>query len=295
MMASAGLNVVLDPLFIFGIGWFPALGLVGAAVATVTSRVITLIGAILILHYRHRMLSWVRPRLRDIAQSWRQLLYIAIPTSATNVLFPLSLGVFTRLVAGYGKEAVAGVGAAGRVESFAMMVLWALASTLIPFVGQNWGARNLERVRRVQRFSYAFSLGWGLFCWIMFLFFARPIAGLFSAEPGVIKTIVLYLSIIPFGFGMRGVSMYTSISFNAINKPLCAAAINIIRLVVFYIPMAWLGGHFFGLLGIFGGIALSYICAGFAALWWERKVCPLDRHFNEMAAADEIEAELSAP
>jgi len=271
MMAAASLNMILDPLLIFGLAGFPRLELVGAALATVCARAMALVLSFSILHFRERMVEFALPRIRSVWDSWKQVLYIGIPSAGTNILVPLSMGVVVRLVAQFGTEAVAAVGAGTRVEAFALLTVRALAASLIPFIGQNWGAGKFDRVHLAHRYSNRFSFSWGLLCLAAFLLTAPPIARLFSRDPEVINTIIDYLWIVPIGYGLQGICALASASFNAMNKPLIAVSLSIIRMFLLYIPLAYLGAHVFGLNGLFAGIALANILAGTVAVLWIRR------------------------
>ncbi|MFP4055131.1 MAG: MATE family efflux transporter, partial [Phycisphaerae bacterium] len=210
MLLAAAINVVLDPILIFGWWIFPRLELTGAALATILSRMLTLVASLYILHYRKRMLAFGRVSLPELLKSWKAVLYVGIPASATNVLFPLAFGVINYLARQTSqgeqasKAAVAAIAAGSRIESFAMMVLWALASTILAFMGQNWGARRFDRVRRARRDAMGFAVLWGLLCWAGFAVLARPIAHAFTEKPLVAENIVLFLRIAPLGYGLRG-------------------------------------------------------------------------------------------
>ena len=274
LMISAGINVVLDPLLIFGLARFPRLGIAGAALATVIARACSLVLSLAILHFREKMLDFSLPRLRETWDSWKRILYVGIPAAATNILTPLSWGVVISMVARFGKNAVAAVSAGTRVQMFAMIVLVALGTALVPFIGQNWAARKFQRVYLAQKYTNRFAFSWGLLCVAVLLLTAGPIACLFSQDPEVIDNIISYLWIVPLGLGLQGIARLASASFNAINRPFTAAALSLIRMFVLYIPLAFIGGRLFGLKGLFAGICLANILAGIIALLWlahERK------------------------
>jgi putative MATE family efflux protein len=153
MISANAVNLVLDPLLIFGWWGLPQMGIVGAAVATVIGRGTALVASLAILHFRKRMLTLSLPRPSELVRAWGQVLYVGVPAGATILLGPVSLFVIMWMVSGFGQSAVAAVGAGLRVERFAMMVVIALASVMVPFVGQNWGAGLFDRVRRAQRCS----------------------------------------------------------------------------------------------------------------------------------------------
>ena len=140
-------NLILDPLLIFGLGPFPRLEVTGAALATVISRAVALILSVSILHFRKRMIAFTFPGIREVWQSWKQILYIGIATAGTQAVYPLGIGFILRITATYGQEAVAAFGVATRIEALALVSMMALASAINPFIGQNLGAGNFERVK----------------------------------------------------------------------------------------------------------------------------------------------------
>jgi len=107
----------------------------------------------------------------------------------------------------------------------------------------------------------------------VFVVFARPIASLFSTDPVVIAHIVIYLYIMPAGLSLQGVFHIISATLNAINRPIDAAGLNIIRVFLFYIPLTFLGTMLLGFPGLIGGIALTNIITGLMGLSWATRTC----------------------
>ncbi len=272
MIFAAALNVVLDPIMIFGLWGFPRLELVGAAFATVASRFLSLVAALSILHYRCRLIAWGLPSLRSVWDSWKRILHIAIPTAATLLLMPFSRGVIIRLAACFGQPAVAAIGAGSRLEDFAMIVPMALGSILIPFIGQNWGAQEFGRVRRARIYSNWFGVVWGFVCVLCFLPSASLLAKLFSKDVLVARAIVHYLWIVPVGHGLMHICAYSSFALNAIGKPLSSAMLNATRVFLFVIPCAFIGAHLLSIPGLFCGIAVGHLLSGVVALCWTNRV-----------------------
>ncbi|HDY74468.1 MAG TPA: MATE family efflux transporter, partial [Euryarchaeota archaeon] len=137
MVVAATINIILDPILIFGLGPFPMLGLKGAAIATVIARATTLIVALWVLIYRDKMVSFDLPSYKTLLASWSPVLYIGLPAAGTKIIFPFAIGVVTRLLASYGPSAVAAFGVATRIEFFALIAVIALSTVVGPFVGQN--------------------------------------------------------------------------------------------------------------------------------------------------------------
>jgi len=276
MLVAAGVNLAVDPMLIFGFGPIPRLELAGAALATVIARATTLIVSLSVLYYREQMITFARPALRAVIDSWKKILYIGLPAAGTNIIIPVSMGIITSLVAAYGPAAVAGFGVSSRIESFALTGILALSSVIGPFIGQNWGAGKSDRVILGVRRGQQFALGWGAVACLLLAAAARPIAGLFSDNPDVVATITLYLRIVPISYGLQGVLLVTSATLNVLNRPLHSAALSLLRMIVLYVPLAYAGSSLIGLPGVFGAAALANVLAGAGAFLWLNRTLTLD-------------------
>ena len=144
MTAGSILQIVLGPPLIFGWLGIPALGIAGAAWAYVISRTLGMVLYVVLL-VRARMLRW---SLAGIFDSWRRIMHVGGPAVASGLVMPASMLVITRMLIGHGEAVVAGYNVASRVETLAHMILWSASSSVEPFVGQNWGARFYDRVKR---------------------------------------------------------------------------------------------------------------------------------------------------
>jgi len=268
MIFSVFVNLGMDPLLIFGIGPFPRWGLAGAAAATVVARALTLVLMLFVLHKRHHMLSFDWPGLHTVIQSWKSVLNVSIPAAGSNLIRPLGVTVVTGIVARFGPEAVAGYGVCTRVETLALMVLIALSTVLSPFVGQNLGAGRLDRVQGAIHRSQLFSLGWGGFSAIILFLLARPIAHMFSRDAEVVRTIVVYLRIVPVVYGFRGIFGLSNAVLNVLKRAWDVMALSVIQMFVLLIPGAIVGAKLWGLTGLFGLSALSWFFSSLISAWW---------------------------
>ncbi len=273
MAGGAALNLALDPVLIFG--WFgvPRLELTGAAVATVIAR---LAMAALLLYFaivKDRLFLPISLWRNKLLASWREVLAVGIPAMATQMIGPISGAIITRLLAAHGPAVVAGFGVAGRIEAVAVMLLFALSGSIGPFVGQNWGANDLGRVREGMRVAYRFSLAWGACAWLMLLLIGDRLVPLIDTNPEVIATARHYLAIVPISYGLWGVLMMTSAAFNSLGKPIPSTIMAFTRMFVIYVPLALLADHFFGYSGIFVATALANGAMGcWGYLWLKRSM-----------------------
>jgi putative MATE family efflux protein len=265
MLVAVAMNSLLDPLLIYGIGPFPRLELRGAAIATVCSRATTMLVALYVLAHREKMLTFTKPPLKELLASWRRVLYIGLPTAGIRIIVPVTTGVITSILARYGTAPVAGYGVASRIEFFSLAVVRALSMILAPFVGQNLGGGKLHRVITGIRHSKRFSLVWGAVLYLLLASLAHPIAAIFSENPQVRSITVLYLRIVPLGYGLQGILFLCAASMNVLNKPLQAAGVAMVQMFLFYVPLAYIASGLWGPTGVFAALALAYIAAGAAA------------------------------
>ena len=270
MVIAAVVNAVLDPILIFGYGPFPEMGIEGAAIATVISYISIMIVGLWMLGKRERMLTANWPGIAEILSSWKALLYIGIPAMLTQLLFPVSNAVLTRIAADLGDATVAAFGVGSRIESLAMIGSMALSSVIIPFIGQNYGAKKFDRIKTASRFVLRFALIWGITVWAFLALFSGGIAWAFSDDLEIQTLIKQFFWIVPFGFGFHGISQLVSGSCNALHRPFHSTIINIMRLFLFLIPLVYLGSQIWGTTGFFIGIALGNLATGTIAWYWFR-------------------------
>ena len=273
MTVAAGVNIILDPLLILGWGGFPRLEIEGAAIATVISRATTLVASLLVLHYRERMLCFNLPKPQKLLRSWQNILYIGLPAAATSVITPVSIGLITAMLATYGAGTVAAFGIASRIESFVLIVLNALAASIGPFVGQNWGAKKYPRVCQALNLSFLFCLFWGILMAAILAPTAARLVSVFDDNPDVMGIATTYLRLVPISYAAAGIVLVASSAFNALGKPLPSLVMTIARTIVLYLPLAYLGSQWLGTSGIFAAACFSNIIVGIGAFWWNRKTC----------------------
>jgi putative MATE family efflux protein len=269
MMASAVINLILDPLLIFGMLGLPRLELQGAALASVMARFVTLAGGALVIRRMDLLCSPLAP-MATVWRSWKRILHVGLPAAGTNIIIPVSAGIIVSLLAGYGDRAVAGYGAATRIEALTLVVFFAMSATIGPFVGQNLGARKPERIGVAIRVSALFAVSLGALIAIVLGVFAPQLSRLFSDDAAVIDVTTTYLRIVPFSYGAAGIIMVVNAAFNGIGKPLPAVVISVARTLGLYVPLAYAASRIFGVPGIFAAACFSDLLSGIIAYAWFR-------------------------
>jgi putative MATE family efflux protein len=266
MIVVALLNIVLDPLLIFGVGDWAGWGIGGAAAASVISRGVALVASTWILRYREDLISFAVPEMADVLQSWKEVMRVGAPAGATRSVVPLTNAFITAIVAGFGTEAVAGYGAATRVEAFALVISNGLTSSLGPLVGQNWGAGEKGRVYRSIVYTCGAVAAVSFAIWGLLYGFADTIGHLFTDSDGAVRVFVLFVAIVPLGHALQGAFRAMSNAWNAIDRPVAAAGLSLLRTLGLIAPLAWLGSQYFGVEGTFWGIMIANCTAGLVAV-----------------------------
>jgi len=286
MLASGVFNAVLDPLFIFGYASFPEMGIKGAAVATVIARSSSFAIIAWVLTRKVQLVTRHLGRMREMLSTWRSIIHIAGPATLTMLIIPVSVGVITKILAGFGKEAVAAFGVATRVEMFALMVVMALGSVLVIYAGQNLSKHKYQRIIDAVRLSARFSMLWGGVVFILLFFFGAFVAGLFTDDAAVVEITHTYFLIVAMSYGFQGLVVMSTSTFNGLNRPYPSAAFSVLRMVVLYLPLAWIGSRVFGISGVFWAAFIANVIAGAFSLLY------LFRMIREMQTKMQLDAEV---
>jgi putative MATE family efflux protein len=268
IMGFAGLiNAILDPILIFGFGPIPAMGIQGAAIASVIAWTSGVFIILYLLIIKKNLIS-LDAKKQTFMLATKKMLKIGLPAAGANMLTPIAMAVMTALVARHGAEAVAAFGVGSRIESISSIVVLALSMTLPPFISQNFGAGKMDRVAMAYRVTLKFILIWQFALYVLLIAFSAVIANIFASSEGVISVIVLFIWILPLGYGLQGVIILSNSSFNALHKPMNALIMSVIRLFVFYVPFAYIGNIYWGIQGLFIGALIGNILTAYISYRW---------------------------
>ena len=272
MASTAVINAILDPILIFGWFGFPALGIKGAALAGVLANVVFLIASLSILIFRENLIQFRKNTVAAILHSWNQILHVGLPAIASNLIAPMSTALVTSLISSFGQSAVAAFGLASRLEAFIIIIFMALGGAIAPFVGQNFGAQEFDRLKQGFVFCVAFSFIYALFCIGFFILSVDTLLGFFTTDPEVIKTAKIQLLYCPWGYGFLGLAVIANGSFNALGKPMPAMTISIGRTLLVYVPLAYWLASSMGIRGVFIAQVLANLLAGIVGFIWYQNV-----------------------
>ena len=256
MIGVAVLNVILDPIFMFGWFGFPRLELQGAALASVVSFAVTFSVSFYMLRYKLNFISLTALN-GTIFANWKKVIGLAWPAIGNNLVFPAYAAVATWMLAQYGSDAIAGFNVAVRIEAVLMVPVTALTFAMASFCGQNFGARKLDRVRAALKSSYRFSWFGGILVAAISVVAAFLFVPLFTTDPEAIETARYALIIVPVSFPLLYIVMNVSAAGNGMGHTMPALIMSLARMLVLFVPIAWLMSLLLGQAGVFVGMAAA--------------------------------------
>lgn len=271
LITMAASNWILDPILITGAFGFKGFGIAGAAYATLASWVIS--GAVGFAMLQSSDIRFDPKAVRHckVKRDSRALSRVAVPSAFANSINPIGLAILTALLASAGQDAVAGFGAAGRLQAFAVVPLLGLSSSIGGIVGQNWGAHKFDRARSALIQSFVFSLMWGLGVAALLVFFRSDWAALFTDAGAVKDSFERYILIAAWGYAGFGMFIIGNGALNAIDHAGWALGQSIVRVALFMIPVAVLLRSAWGEDAIYAAELSANVLGGLlaaVALWF---------------------------
>jgi len=275
-MMGGLVNLILDPILIFGLGW----DIAGAALASVAARLAVFATGIFWIRHAHDFA--LRPDLSAFRRDLGDISNVAVPAILTIMATPVANAFVTATIAGFGTEAVAGYAVIGRMMPVAFGVIFALSGAVGPIIGQNAGAGLFPRVRRTILDAILFSTSFVLTVSLMLFLFQNHIIALFDigAEAGML--VAFFCTYTAPLFAFDGVQFVVNAAFNNLGRPKWSTAVNWAKATLGTIPFVWLGSHWFGATGALAGQAagavLSSMVALFLVLKMTRTLAPVRHH-----------------
>ncbi|WP_135506667.1 MATE family efflux transporter [Roseovarius aestuariivivens] len=265
MVIQSVMNVVLDPIFIFGWGIVPEMSTQGAGVATGLARILGFLG-LLIYAVKTGAIRLDCNPLRNVMSSFKHIARIGAPASISNAINPAGMAIVTAAVAVVGDAAVAGFGAAGRVQSLVIVPLLALSSGIGPVIGQAWGAQDTTRACKALRVVFLWCLCIGLSLSALVALFANPIANVMTNGDSAADYAALYLRIAGWGFFAYGIVITANAAMNARDKALYSMGVSVFRVFALTVPFVWVGVWTAGYTGVLLGVLSANILGAFCAI-----------------------------
>ncbi len=273
LILSNGLNIILDPIFIFGLGPIPAYGVEGAAIATTTGRGIAVLAQLIILFKGN---SYIKIATKDLVIRTKvlfNLIKVSLGGIGQFLIGTSSWVILMLIMATFGSEVLAGYTIAIRIMMFTLMPAWGMSNAAATLVGQNLGAQKPDRAESsVWKTAKYCAVFMGIVS-VIYIFFASTFLGWFSDEPDVVKYGTLCLQIMAVGYIAYAYGMVVIQSFNGSGDTKTPTWINFFCFWLFQLPFAYLMAITlnFGPEGVFWAITLAEVTIAIVGIIWFRK------------------------
>ncbi|MCI5801234.1 MAG: MATE family efflux transporter [Oscillospiraceae bacterium] len=246
-IVGAVANIILDPIMIFGLLGCPALGVAGAAIATVIGQILAMaLGLVFLFCFKHGIQVDMR-RFRFRWRTVRDIYAVGFPAIIMQSIGSVLTVALNGILIGYSSAAVAVLGIYFKLQSFVFMPVFGLNQGVMPIMGYNYGARNYRRLCSTYKLALLFAfilLGAGA---LLFGIFPRQLMMIFDSSEAMLKVGIPALRIISYSFWGASFGIMTSTLFQAVGQGVYSMLVSILRQLAVILPAAWLLGRFWGL------------------------------------------------
>jgi len=273
LLIANGLNMILDPIFIFGLGPIPAFGIEGAAIATTTGRSI---GVMYQLYHLAKGSSVIKIGWENFVvriKTIREIIQVSLGSIGQFIVETLSWLFLVRIVAEFGTDVIAGYQMSFRVIVFTLLPSWGMANAAATLVGQNLGAKRPDRAENSVWKTALWNTIFLTIVAVLFSIFAEQVLSIFNQTGLVLETAISALRIICFGYIFFAYGMVLSQAFNGAGDTKTPMYISIVVFWLIQIPMAYFMAITLGWEGngVFISIAVAHSIYAVVAIWVFKK------------------------
>ncbi len=287
MLIGSIINIILDPFLIFGIWIFPEMGVAGAAIATVTARIIS--GSFLIYILLFSKKNELQISLKDFAfdfQIIKDIYVVGFPAMVMQFLVSFMLGGMNKILADFGSTAIAAAGIYFRLQSFVFMPVFGLNQGYMPIMGYNYGHNNPERMKKTFKSALLVAVIFTTTGFIIFQTVPELLIKMFNSDPDLLRIGTDALKKISIAFPVIGPAIIISTTFQALGNGFPSLIFSFLRQIVVLLPVMYLLGHFFGLEYLWFAFPISEAASILPASIWLR--LKLKNLFEKMEQTEEL-------
>ena len=260
-LTGAVLNIILDPIFIFGYFGLPAMGVKGAAVATVTGQII---GAICGSFFQHKFNPDITmKKLSFNPKIIKDIYIVGIPSMITITIQSFTIYVLNKMLSGISTSAIAALGAYFKVQSFVFMPIFGINNGLVPIIAYNYGAKNEKRIIKSIKLAMVTVTVMTLIVSGLIMSFPREILKIFSASGKMLEIGIPMLRICALSYVFAGISVVGASVFQAFGNGILALLDSILRQLIVLLPVAYIAVTYFTVNEIWWGYVIAEISSVF--------------------------------
>lgn len=257
--SGAIINIILDPILIFGYFGLPAMGVKGAAIATIIGQIL---GSIIGFSLHHRFNREIRIRKPSLDLNIVKRIYIVgLPSTVVTTIFSATIYFLNKIVAGFSDSSIAALGAYFKVQNFAFMPVLGLNNGVVPIVAYNYGARYEKRIKDTIKLAIIFAMAIMFIETVLIHIFAEEILNIFSATEKMKAVGIPMVKIASISFTLAGASVVGSGVFQAFGNGMLSLIDSIIRQIVIMLPFAYIMASFGNMNAIWWGYTVAEIAS----------------------------------
>ena len=258
-LIGAVLNIILDPIFIFGYFGLPAMGVKGAAIATVTGQIIgALFGSF--FEYKFNKEITIKKPVLDL-EIVKGIYVVGVPSMITITIQSFTIYVLNKMLSEISTSAIAALGAYFKVQSFVFMPIFGVNNGLVPIVAYNYGAKNKDRILKTIKLAFITVTFMMILVSSIIMIFPREILGIFSASGKMLEIGIPMLRICALSYIFAGISIVGTAVFQAFGNGILTLFDSILRQIIVLLPVAYIAIKYFTVNEIWWG----YVIAEFAS------------------------------
>lgn len=239
-MSGAVINIILDPIFIFGFGFIPAMGIMGAAIATVLGQFVEMVLSVFVILKKDNI---VKINFKNFTLDWKtvkDIYAVGFPSIIMQAISSVMVVFMNTILAGFTQTAVAVFGIYYKLQSFIFMPVFGLTSGIMPIMGYNYGARKKKRLISTLKIGTVIAFFIMLIGFFIFWMFTEQMLSIFEASDTMIKIGVSALRIISLCFMPAAIGITFSTAFQALGKGIYSLIASVLRQLVILVPAAFL-------------------------------------------------------
>lgn len=268
---GAVLNIILDPILIYGLFGLPAMGVAGAAIATVLGQMIAMTLGIIIVQRKIKTLHVDLRHFRFSKEITVKIYQIGIPAILMQSIMSFMTVFMNMILGAFSQMAISVFNVYFKLQQFVFMAVAGMTNALIPIVAYNYGARHKERIIKASDFSLLLAAGIMLFGMLIFQFMPKQLLSMFQADAEMYAIGVPALRIISISFIFAGISMVLCSVFQALDLAKTSLIVTLLRQMVLLLPLTFILAELFGLNACWWAFPITeLICAFLVLIFWKK-------------------------
>ncbi|MDN5298025.1 MAG: hypothetical protein PWP51_578 [Clostridiales bacterium] len=270
-LIGAVTNIILDPILIFGYFGLPALGVPGAAIATIIAQITSMIFVLLYLTRFKRVITFKFRGFKVNREILKQIVIVGLPAAAMQALASVMLVGLNLILAGFTTTAVAVLGIYYKLQSFVFMPVFGLSQGLMPIIGYNYGARNKVRLTSALKLALGIAFAYMTLGLVVFQLFSREMILLFNGTEDMLAIGKHAFRIISMGYPLAAISIVISTAFQGLGDAYLSMIVAFIRQIVVLLPLAAILGKLFGIDTLWYAFFFSEVVGTTFVLWFYQR------------------------